>query len=212
MDVYRYTKNQYNNGKISILFSEDFWRKIGRQGREAIDKANEVYQYSLPHSNSKEGSESVIDTNDAVNKFFEGKESNKTKLIGALQINENKLKTYIQRNNVFKERITKRDRRIAELKKEKSTLINKLNEYEEIFFQWLDASSSKDVPLINTITTGKSRNKIVDKLFETMFSDNVLEGYNEFENYRKHADDKRIANDNIVQLKQKNTLIDDLDL
>src|SRR5699024_3322091 len=154
MDVYRYTKDQYNNGKISILFSEDFWRKVGRQGRGAIDKANEVYQYSLPHSNSKEESESVIDTNDAVNKFFEGKEDNKTKLIGELQMNEHKLKTHIQRNNVFKERIAKQNRRITDLKKEKNILLNKLNEYEEIFFQWLDASSSKDVPLINAITTG----------------------------------------------------------
>ena len=91
-------------------------------------------------------------------------------------------------------------------------LLNKLNEYEEIFFQWLDASSSKDVPLINAITTGKSRNKIVDRLFETMFSDNLLEGYNVFEHYRKHENVKRTPNNNIVQLKEKNTLVDDLDL
>lgn len=211
MDVYRYTKEQYNAGKIDILFSEDFWRKVGRQGRDAIDKANEIYQYIPSHFHNKEEDENVIDTNDAVNKFFEGKKSNKTKLIGALQMNENKLKTHIQKNSRLKKQINNQNNEIAELKNKNSEFLHKLNEYEEIFFQWLDASSNKEIPLINTITTGKSRNKIVDRLFETMFSDNALKGYKEFEDYRKHAETKKSANNNIVQL-EKNTLVDDLDL
>ncbi len=42
--------------------------KKGRQGREAIDKANEVLEHSV--SSSTQEDEKVVDSIDAVNKFF----------------------------------------------------------------------------------------------------------------------------------------------
>lgn len=118
MDIYRFSKELYENGESPHHFSEDFWRKIGRQGREAIDKANEVLEHTV--SLFEQEDEKVVDSIDAVNKFFQGKEGNKEKLIGALLINENKLKKYILRNTKMTTDLANRD-------KKGNTLIEDLN-------------------------------------------------------------------------------------
>ncbi|WP_075982047.1 hypothetical protein [Bacillus massilinigeriensis] len=214
MDIYRFSKELYENGESTYHFSEDFWRKQGRQGREAIDKANEVIEHTV--SLSTEEDEKVVDSIDAVNKFFQGKESNKEKLIGAILINENKLKKYIQRNRKITADLANRDKKVTLLEQENQLLKQRLTEYEELFFQWLDASSHEDTPLINIITTGKSRNKIVQHLFDTMFSENPVKGYEKFEDFRKNKRKEQNTNTNtsVVSFREKkgNTLIEDLNL
>lgn len=212
LDVYRYSLKLYEEDKIPYKLSEDFWRKSGRQGRKAIDKANEIYEYSpLPNDESK--TEKIIDTIDALDKFFEGSKSNREKLQGALLINENKLKNYIQKNQVLSERLNKREQTINELREKNNGLQVRINEYEEIFFQWLDASSNKNTPLINLITTGKTRNPIVDRVFQSMFSDDPIKGYKQFEEYRSNKPQAALEKDNVYPIdKKKNSLVEDLDL
>lgn len=214
LDIYRFTEELYENGESPHHFSEDFWRKKGRQGRESIDKANEVLEHTISLSTQED--EKVVDSIDAVNKFFQGKESNKEKLIGAIIINENKLKKYIENNRKIKTNLANQEKKITLLEQEKQLLKQRLAEYEELFFQWLDASSNVDIPLINLITTGKSRNKIVQHLFDTMFSENPVEGYEKFEDFRKNKRKNQNTNTktNVVSFSdnKKNTLIDDFDL
>ncbi|WP_449622978.1 hypothetical protein [Robertmurraya sp. Marseille-Q9965] len=214
MDIYRYSKELYENGESTLHFSEDFWRKQGRQGREAIDKANEVLEHTVSLSTQED--EKVVDSIDAVNKFFQGKESNKEKLIGSIIINENKLKKYIEKNRKIIAELANQEKKVTLLQRENDLLKQRLAEYEELFFQWLDASSHEDIPLINIITTGKSRNKIVQHLFDTMFSENPVEGYEKFEDYRKNRRNKQNTNTNtsVVSFRdnKRNTLIDDLNL
>ena len=54
---------------------EFFWRK--GEGRDTIDKTNQVMQHHIP--NEVQEDESIINTNDIVNKFFTGKTSDKIK-------------------------------------------------------------------------------------------------------------------------------------
>ena len=54
---------------------ESFWRK--GEGRDTIDKTNQVMQHHIP--NEVQEDESIINTNDIVNKFFTGKTSDKIK-------------------------------------------------------------------------------------------------------------------------------------
>ena len=54
MDIYRFSKELYENGESTHQFSEDFWRKQGRQGREAIDKENEVIEHTLSLSTEED--------------------------------------------------------------------------------------------------------------------------------------------------------------
>jgi hypothetical protein len=213
MDIYRFAMELYNHEKIPFKLSEDFWRKVGRQGRESIDRANEVYEHSIILSDEED--EKIIDSTDAINKFFEGKNSNKEKLIGAVKINETKLKKYIYKNKKITNELSKKNLIISELKKEKALLEGKNKEYENLFFEWLDSSSNQNIPIVNLITTGKSRNRIVQKLFDTMFEDNPLLGFEEFDNYRtKKRNDYDTPNKvvPINEIKKKNSIIDDLDL
>lgn len=214
LEIHRFSKELYENGESSHHFSEDFWRKKGRQGREAIDKANEVLEHTV--SLSTQGDEKVVDSIDAVNKFFQGKESNKEKLIGAIIINENKLKNYIESNRKITANLANQEKKVTLLEQENQLLKQRLAEYEELFFQWLDASSHEDIPLINIITTGKSRNKIVQHLFDTMFSENPVKGYEKFEDFRKNKmkNQNKNINTSVVSFKdnKRNTLIEDLNL
>ncbi|MDI3091476.1 hypothetical protein QJ133_10075 [Priestia megaterium] len=210
MNVYRFALNLYETGQIPYKLSDDFWRKTGRQGRNTIDKTNEIYEYSVPYSESED--DKVIDSEDAINKFFEGKESNKDKLLGAVQINEKKLKRYIHKTKDLSKRLSNKDKKLSELKIENQLLKEKLNKYEEYFFQWLDASIDPDTPLINLITTGKTRSKVVDNLFNNMFSE---EPFKLFEDFRRRQNDNgRTKKNNVVPLEKtmKNTLLEDLEL
>ncbi|WP_233522487.1 hypothetical protein [Peribacillus glennii] len=58
----------------------------------------------------------------------------------------------------------------------------------------LDASSDKDTPLINIISTGKTRTSVVDEFFLKTFND-PADGYKKFDEYsaeRVHANEKVI--------------------
>src|SRR5699024_7150018 len=211
MEIFRHSKKMYENGLCEHVFSEDFWRKPGRQGREAIDQANKVYEYS-PNVLEKSNAINIVDTVDAVNKLFEGTSNNKEKLIGALVMNENKLKKIIKNNEDLKLKLEAQKEANNSLEQDVRALKSKLEQYEELFFQWLDASSDDRVPLLNLIRTGKTRNKVVENLFRMMFSDDPLKCFEEFENFRQKKMDSIPATDKVVEFKAKNTLIEDLDL
>lgn len=211
MEVFRHNQKMHENGICEHLFSEDFWRKPGRQGREAIDQANKVYEYS---SNSLKSTNriKIVDTVDAVNKLYDGTPRGKEKLIGALIINENKLKEINKSNESLRSKLEVQIELNSKLKQDKKVLKSRLEEYEELFFQWLDASSDDSVPLINLIRTGKTRTRVVDNLFATMFADDPLRGYDEFESYKRKNKVPSSSNENLIKFKSKNTLIDDLGL
>lgn len=211
LDVFRHSKKMHELGTCEHLFSEDFWRKSGRQGREAIDQANKVYEYSSNNSQKTSGIK-IVDTEDAVNKLFDGTSKNKEKLIGALIMNENKLKEIIKRNDDLQLKLEAHNEVTIELKQDINALKSRLEEYEVLFFQWLDASSDDNVPLVNLVRTGKTRSKVVDKLFEVMFSEDVLRGYEEFEHFRANKKVLNPVKEKVIEFKSKNTLIDDLDL
>ncbi|MBE1556293.1 hypothetical protein [Sporosarcina limicola] len=211
MDVFRHSKKMHELGSCEYLFSEDFWRKSGRQGREAIDQANKVYEYSSDNS-QKTSRIKIVDTVDAVNKLFDGTSKNKEKLIGALIMNENKLKEIIKSNDDLQLKLEAQNEVTIELKQDINALKSRLEEYEVLFFQWLDASSDDNVPLVNLVRTGKTRSKVVDKLFETMFTEAPLQGYEEFERFRTKKKTSSSPKEKIIEFKPQNTLIDDLEL
>ncbi|MGY1423407.1 hypothetical protein [Bacillus cereus] len=215
MDIYRFSLELYKRGDIEIKFSEDFWRKEGRQGRVAIDSTNQVYEYTL-NINHKED-EKIIDTEQVVEKLYTGNSKNKEVLKRILKVNESKLKMCLERNRKLEMRIKSKEYEVQELKKNITTLNNKLEIFENIMFMWLDASVDPDVDLINLITTGKSRNAIVDYMFQTIFSGNPHEGYEKFNSFRKGKKKgqetqkvgKKVA---VLPSNYKNSLLEDFNL
>lgn len=215
MDVYRFAKELFENGEINFKLSDDFWRKEGRQGRETIDNFNQVYEHSISVGDtSKE--EKLVDTVDCINKFFTGKPKEKEMLINALKINENKAKKYIKETQRLKTKVMKLQEELEKEKNKKKHALNQVDKYEQVLFSWLYASSNSNVPLINLITTGKSRHKIVDFMFDNLFSDNPIEGYEKLDQFQRKVNnlgDSR-KNENVVKIidNTKNSLLEDLDL
>ncbi|MGU3443727.1 hypothetical protein ACLBXI_28580 [Bacillus cereus] len=215
MDIYRFSLELYKKGDIEIKFSEDFWRKEGRQGRIAIDSANQIYEYTL-NINHK-GNEKIIDTEQVVEKFYTGNSKNKEVLKRTLKVNESKLKLCLETNRKLEVRIKDKEYEVQELKRKITTLNNKLETFENIMFMWLDASVDPDVDLINLITTGKSRNVIVDYMFQTIFSENPHEGYEKFNSFRKGKNEgqktqkvgEKVA---VLPSNYKNSLLEDFNL
>lgn len=193
-EVYRYTKQLYEIGEIPYQFSEDYWRRDGRQGKETIDKKNKVYESTIVNKKTSK-SDIYVDTEECVNKFFNGKPSDKKRLIEALKINEKKAKDY----NDLLEKIDALKSTIEALNEDKKLLEGLNKQYQTVLFSWFNASLKSDVPLINLLTTGKSRHPIIDLFFDTAFS-NPKEGYDKFEDYRKNVKNTHdtVKKDNVV--------------
>lgn len=172
-EVFRYANRLYENGEIPYKLSEDYWRREGKQGKKAIDKVNKTYEAKFNNSKTSK-SEVYIDTEECVDKFFTGKQSDKKRLIQALKLNEKKAKDY----NELLGKIDDLKGTIESLITDKKSLEEKLDQYEMILFSWFYSSIKSDVPLTNLLTTGKSRDPIVDLFFENAFS-NPKEGYNQ---------------------------------
>lgn len=192
-EVYRFAKALYDRREIAYKLSEDYWRREGRQGKESIDKANKVYEATLISKKTSK-SDTYVDTEECVEKFFSGKPSDKKRLIEALKMNEKKAKDYIK----SLEKMDALKAEIETLKKKNSALDDSLKQYETILFSWLYASVKPDVPLMNLLTTGKSRTPIIDYFFNTAFS-NPAEGFSKFEEFRKGV------NKNLDSLKDETT-------
>ena len=210
--VLNFARDLFENGELedAELTKEHFWRKGA--GRKAIDERNKVLEYQVP--SGKKNDEKVIDTTDAIDKYFTGKEKDKQTLSGLLNINENKLKRYIQENNKLREKLNQTEQSLAEQKEKTNEWKKKADDYQRILFMWLEASIDEDVPLVNVLTTGKSRHPIVNHLFETIFSDNPVEGYEMFEEFRTKPKQKEITQDDnkivSIQNKVQRTAFDDI--
>ncbi|MEB1808989.1 MAG: hypothetical protein LPK26_17160 [Bacillaceae bacterium] len=201
-EVYRFSKKLYEKGEISYKLSEDFWRREDRQGRKAIDRANKAYETTITN-NKTTVTDTFVDTEECVNKYFTGKPSDKKRLTQALKLNEKKAKD----SNKHLSKIEDLKQEIANQKDKIKELEALIEQQENVLFSWFNASHKSDVPLINLITTGKSRHPIVDYFFETAFS-SPEKGYEKFgeliNNYREIEDKTKGSNKNVVTPIKKN--------
>jgi hypothetical protein len=179
-EMYRFAKILYEKGEISYKLSDEFWRRPNRQGRMIVDETNESYKVTI-QGKKVEQTEVFVDTEECVNKFYSGKASDKKRLIQALKLNEKKAKE----SSKYLEKIDKMKQEIVEQKERVKELEMLVEQQQSILFSWFNASHKSDVPLINLLTTGKSRHPIVDLFFETAFS-NKEEAYRKFEEYNKN--------------------------
>lgn len=196
MDVFRYSNELFKNKEIQYEISEFYWRK--GEGRNLIDKANEVITHSIT-TTDENLDETVIDTEDAVNKFYTGKKQDKDKLIGALKINEQKLKQYIKRTSRTEKQLSESREQIRILKEKIDNLNQQLTKYENKLFEWLELSNNKNVPLYNLLTTGSSRTSIVENLLKSIFSDNPLDVFRKIESLQElnNSIDTNAKNSNV---------------
>lgn len=211
MDVYRYSKDLFENGEIEHSIGEFFWRK--GEGRDTIDKTNQVMQHHIP--NEVQEDESIINTNDIVNKFFTGKTSDKNKIIGALKMNELKLQQYIKKCKKLEKEVLETKLALVQAKEQNKDLKDNVESYQNTLFQWMELSMNKDIPLTNLLTVGKTRTPIVEELLKSMLSDNPVEIFGKMNELKKNTSIREIKQSEVLPLnppKQKEgSILDDFD-
>ncbi|MGM0835881.1 MAG: hypothetical protein ACQEV7_06965 [Bacillota bacterium] len=210
MDIFHFANNLFIKGEIPESISEYYWRK--GEGREIIDKTNELYK--IEH-NQKLNDETIINTENEVNKFFTAKKSDKVKLIGSLKMNEEKLKRFIKKNTKIEIELGKKNELLKKKKVEISSLKEKVYLYENKLFQWLDLSLNKDIPLYNLISTGKTRTPIVEELLKSALSENPLDVFDKINDVNgSNQKEKYASKINTVPFekdKNRKNVLDDID-
>jgi hypothetical protein len=181
MDVYRFSQEQFEKGEISCSIGEFYWRK--GEGRLAIDKANQVIMHTVTNSFNED--EVFVDTEDAINKFFKGSKADRVKLTGALKMNETKLQKYIQRTKKLEKELFEVRQELVKEKEQCKSWQATASNYQEKMFQWMELSMSKDVPLINLLTTGQTRTEPVKVLLESILSSNPLEVFDKMNDIKQ---------------------------
>lgn len=201
-DIYEYALEQHNKGVIDFKLSDDFWRKSNRQGKLLVDEINRkrsvTLEKNLPNID-------VIPTADVVNRLSNDSPAVKKLIINQLKVNEHGYKKLSKNYFELKNKESKMEKEIKELKSEIANLKKNNEIYQNVLFQWANLSSNRDIGFVNVITTGKTRSETVEQLFKDMFNEQP---------------NKAILNvnevpevDNLIELpKVKNTLIEDLDL
>ncbi|PEQ96603.1 hypothetical protein CN481_00215 [Bacillus sp. AFS006103] len=210
-DIHPYCLRLYEEGTIPFKLSEDFWRKPGKQGTLLLQKVNEVSKEEVEvHEQDKEN---VVNTEDAINKLFEGKETNKKKLIDSLRINEVKLKKYIEQYNQQRLKINELQNHIERQKENSKELIQKNNELQKLLFSIMEYSSSLNFPIANLITTGITRTNPVYEQLKGAFGEapNLLYEYDQY--IKKKKGTEKEAYEKVKSLNDnRKTAFDDFNL
>jgi len=201
--IHEYSLSQFDLGKIEFELSYDYWRKEKRKGRILVDKVNKQRSYLRK---SESDYIEIASTKDVIERLSNDSPAVKKMIINQLKINE---KGFTNLTTKYKKLKDKEERLLTEvesLKKQLEILKENNGIYQNVLFQWADISSSRDINIINTITTGKTRTKVVEQLFTDIFSDDPNAAYKQI--------NQQIKESNVVNLKdkKKNNLIVDLDL
>lgn len=203
--VFKFAKKLYLDKESLYDLSEDFWRKDDRQGKKIIDGLNDIR--NTVARTDKDYFE-VVPTSNIVNELSNDFPSIKKKIIARLKSNEHGYRRLIEKYKNLLNKEQKLKDEIEHWKTKYHESVEKNNIYEQVLFQWANISSARDLKLINTITTGKTRSKVVEQLLTDMFNEDSNAAY---KNINKTSEE---INNNIIELRArpKNTLIEDLDL
>ncbi|MGE7931318.1 hypothetical protein [Viridibacillus arvi] len=165
-DLYEYSIELFNQNKIMIKLSDDFWRKEGRQGRKIVDALNESYS-EINHI-SKIDNVEVVDTEKIVNQYLGKEVSNVSQMVHQLKKNEiyaRKYQRVLKNNKNYEAEIKSLEYRVKQLTQRSEQL-------ETALFS-LFSSSKNEQSVKSLLNTGKSRSKYVDELFKNIFNDEV---------------------------------------
>ncbi|MEJ9126363.1 hypothetical protein P4I92_22100 [Bacillus cereus] len=195
--VYPYCLKLYEDKEIDFKLSEDFWRKPDRQGTLLLKKINAVVEEEVEVD--ERDIVSVVNTEDAINKLYDGKESNKKKLVDMLRLNEVKLKKYIEECRRLNNKINKLEGDFEKKRNEAQEWKDKFEELQRTMFLLMEYSESKNFPIVNILNTGKARTEAVDKQLESLFGEKPIVGY-EYGQYIKNKKLKQEQQDNIIQI------------
>ncbi|BCD00044.1 hypothetical protein BC30048_2946 [Bacillus cereus] len=198
--IYPYCKKMYEDKIIDIKLSEDYWRKPGRQGTQLLEEINRVNSENVAIDD--DDIVNIINTEDAINKLFDGKESNKKTLLDTLKLNEVKLKKYVKEYNRLNDKVDSLKQELLEQKQNTTDWKLKAEELQLQLFLLMEYSESKNFPIVDILKTGNARTEAVAKKLQHLFGENPTIGY-DYEQYIERKHEEQRQHDKVVQLPDK---------
>jgi hypothetical protein len=129
MEMFKFTEELYNQGRIPSLPSYEFWKKKDRLGRQLIEQRNRIDTVKLTNS---EGKEITIPN---VTDLVEKKHKSKEELLEALVPLENHLRNSINREINLKEKVASLEVEISNIKLSKKELLSEKEELQNLVFE-----------------------------------------------------------------------------
>ncbi|PHF35219.1 hypothetical protein COF72_26465 [Bacillus pseudomycoides] len=198
--VHPYCLGLYEEKKIDFKLSEDYWRKPGRQGTELLNKVNKIVIDQVEVDEHDDVN--VVDTEDAINKLYNGKKENKKKLLDTLKLNEVKLKKYITECKRLEKKVDILEEELTLKKQVAQEWKNKAEELQRQLFLIMEYSASENFPIVNILNTGKTRTEAVTKQLESLFGDNPTIGY-EYEQYMIEKREQKEEKESVVSISNR---------
>lgn len=198
--VHPYCLELYEEKKIDFKLSEDYWRKTGRQGTELLKRVNKIVIDQVEVDEHDDVN--VVNTEDAINKLYNGKKENKKKLLDTLKLNEVKLKKYINECKRLENKVDMLEKDLILKKQDAQEWKNKAEELQRQLFLIMEYSASENFPIVNILNTGKTRTEAVTKQLESLFGDNPTIGY-EYEQYMIEKCEKREEKESVVSINDR---------
>lgn len=167
-EITNYCLQEFNHGNFPIKLSREFWGRKNRQGGQFLEQINS--ELGMKHSKFFEypivSTKKIIETCAFIN------EKDKKYITNNLIVNEIGLQKTLKEIEVLDRDNKTLEEKNTSLKCKLESYEQKIQAYESILFQWADISSHKDIKILDAITTGKNRSKLVRELFEDIFTDN----------------------------------------
>lgn len=194
LQLYKYHLELYNEQPdiCSKIYSEDFWRKKGQPGRNAIDTANQIRTVTLVDSNNNK--KDIPNVVDVVNKYLKDPE----RLIKHLIPLENEVRRSIEKESELKDKNNKLKEQLEEAKREKRNQINQINILKECIIKQFHYSYSEGTPLENLLNMN-NKNKRIKKALEEVWR-SPQDFYTELISFQQQTTSELNKKDNIVTI------------
>ncbi|KGR75082.1 hypothetical protein [Ureibacillus sinduriensis] len=195
LEVFRFNKELYEEGRVKSSMSDDFWRKKGRLGKIKIDEANEIFRHKLDTSeDSKILMPSVSDV------IYKNNGDIETLLNELIPI-EKELFNSIQREHKFKKVNKKLEEQMVKLKQTNRTLNKRVEILEDTLFKIFRFSSYENVPIINFLEIGEEESELVKEALNGMFErpTEFIDWYSE-----KSIQNEETRNSKIIEINEVN--------
>jgi len=165
----------------NIKLSDDFWRKPQYQGRQLIDKANNLLSITAAKPSKRQ---SIIPNTDFL---VETNKSNIPQLKLQLKPLQEQLRSNDRLIDKLENKISKLESIISSLREEQLDLLNINDALQDSLHKFFEWSAASDIPLENQLNTGKGRMKHIEAALRTAFSGDPSSFFDKFDNERNNV-------------------------
>ncbi len=163
LDIFRFNKEKFEQGEVSYVAGEDFWRKENRLGKEMVDQANMVFSHKLADSNGNEVTvPSVVDT---INKCYNQRDELIEKLLPLERLALKK----IEAEKKLKVQLIEAGNRHKEARKEIEELKKQKDEIQDLVLKMFRYGSLKETPIVDFLTMKSPQSEIIRNAIEGIF-------------------------------------------